>query len=136
MIDELLEKYVKENNIKSYLILEDIQNIFQKLTDEQIEEIENNYEQDYSFEDIAYEIISDYNYRLAVENEDTNELIDYIEGCEFDIEINKDGKIELIDLQGAYLGGADSYENFETIMEASERLEGSFYRDYYGIEVC
>ena len=37
MIDELLEKYIKENNIKSYLILEDIKNIFQKLTDEQIE---------------------------------------------------------------------------------------------------
>lgn len=133
MIDELLEKYIKENNIKSYLILEDIKNIFQKLTDEQIEEIKNNYERDYSFEDIAYEIISDYNYRLAVENEDIETIINYILGCEFDIEINKDGKIDLIDLQGAYLGG--NYDNFETIMEASGRLEGSFYRDYYGIEV-
>lgn len=134
MIDELLEKYVKENNIKSYIILQDIMNIFQTLTDKQVEEIENDYDNEYTFEDIAYEIISDYNYRLAVENEDIETIINYILGCEFDIEINKDGKIDLIDLQGAYLGG--NYDNFETITEASGRLEGSFYRDYYGIEVC
>lgn len=134
-MEELIKEYVKENNIKSYINIEDIQNIFQKLTDKQIQEIESNYEDDYTFEDIAYEIVSDYNYRLAVENEDTNKLVDYIMGCEFDIKINKESKIDLIDLQGAYLGGGETYENFDTIMEANGRLEGSFYRDYYGIEV-
>ena len=74
-------------------------------------------------------------YIKAMENEDFETILDYIYGCDFDIEINENGTINLIDEQGAYLGGADSYENFEDIFEACKRLEGSFLVDYYGIEV-
>ena len=127
-MEELIEKYVKDNNIVSYLNYGiDYDNLKEIL----INIIEDKEE----LEDEIYRIIQEYNYNLAIETGDTNEIIKYIYGCEFDIEVNKDGKIELKDLQGAYLGGADSYENFETIMEASERLEGSFYRDYYGMEI-
>jgi hypothetical protein len=72
-------------------------------------------------------------YVKAMNNEDLWYIVDLIYGCEFDIEINENGTINLIDLQEAYLGGADSYENFEDIFAACERLEGSFLVDYYGI---
>ena len=127
-MEEIIKEYVKDNNIVSYLNYGlDYDNLKEIL----INIIEDKDE----LEDEIYRMIQEYNYNLAIEIGDTNEIIKYIYGCEFDIEVNKNGKIELKDLQGAYLGGADSYENFETIMEASERLEGSFYRDYYGIEI-
>lgn len=127
-----MEKYAKDNNIKSYLKYDkdiykyvNIQDFeYKKLYNENIETID-----DYIF----YEI-ENYNYNLAIENEDIMYLLKYIYGCEFDIEINKNGKINLIDLQGVYLGGAESYENFDTIQDALDRLNGSFLYDYFGIE--
>lgn len=132
-MEELIKKYVKENNIIGYINTEDIENMFKNLTEEQIYEIEKNFEEDYSRMDIICSIVAEYNYNLAKEIGDTKEIADYIYGCEFDIIVNKEGKIDLKDLQGAYLGG--NYDNFDTIIEASERLEGSFYRDYYGMEI-
>ena len=129
-MEELIKKYVEENNIIGYLNWKlDSDNIMKIL--------DKNYilESDETLEDEAYWIIQEYNYNLAKEIGDTKKIADYIYGCEFDIIVNKEGKIDLKDLQGAYLGGGDSYENFETIMEASERLEGSFYRDYYDMEI-
>ena len=63
----------------------------------------------------------------------TKAIADYIQGCEFEIIVNKDGTITLKDLQGGYLGGYETYDNFKTIIKASERLEGAFYKDYYNI---
>lgn len=80
-----------------------------------------------------YEVYNTINYIKALKNEDFKYILNLIEGCEFEIEINKNGTINLIDLQGAYLGGSESYENFEDIFVAVERLEGSFLFDYYGI---
>lgn len=127
-MEELIKKYVKDNNIISYLNW--------KLDSNNIMEIlDKNYilESDETLEDEAYWIIQDYNYNLAKEIGDTKKIADYIYGCEFDIMVDKEGKISLKDLQGAYLGG--NYDDFDTIIEASERLEGSFYRDYYGMEI-
>lgn len=134
-MEELIKKYIKDNNIIGYINTEDIENMFKNLTEEQIYEIEKNFEEDYSRMDIICSIVEEYNYNLAKEIGDTKEIAGYIYGCEFDIMVDKEGKIYLKDLQGAYLGGVDTYENFETIIEASERLEGSFYRDYYGMEI-
>ena len=129
-MEELIKEYVKENNIIGYLNYGiDYNNLKEIL-------IKNTtLRTDDELEDEIYRMIQEYNYNLAIETGDTNEIIKYIYGCEFDIEINKDGKIDLIDLPNVYLGGKDSYENFETIMGASGRLEGSFYRDYYGMEI-
>ena len=82
-----------------------------------------------------YEFKATKDYIKAMAKENFGYILSLIAGCEFDIEINKDGTINLIDLQGAYLGGEDSYENFNNIFDACERLEGSFLRDYYGIYV-
>ena len=70
-----------------------------------------------------------------MQNEDIEKMLDYIYGCEFDLEINKNGTLNLIDLQNAYLGGTESYINFETIGSALGRLSGSYLYDYFGIEV-
>ena len=129
-MEELLKKYIEENNIKGYLNW--------KLDSKNMKKIlEKNHvlENDETLDDETYSIIQEYNYKLAMETGDIKEIASYIYGCDFDIEINKDGKIDLIDLQGAYLGGLDTYENFDTIMSASERLEGCFYSDYYGLEL-
>lgn len=133
---KFLEKYIEDNNIKSYLKFEDIEKIIKNLTAEEIKEIEKELYGDETLEDYIYDLIMNCNYMFAVENEDINYLIHLIYGCEFDIEINKEGKIDLIDLQGVYLGGVESYEDFEDIISASDRLSGSYYSDYYGIEVC
>lgn len=81
------------------------------------------------------EFIETNKYIKAMKEEDFNYIVYLIESCEFEIEINENGTINLIDLQGAYLGGEDSYENFENVFTACERLEGSFLRDYFGIYV-
>ena len=62
-------------------------------------------------------------------------MLYYIYCCEFDLEINKNGTLNLRDLQNAYLGGKESYINFETIESALGRLSGSYLYDYFGIEV-
>lgn len=82
-----------------------------------------------------YDFIATRNYIKAMKNQNFEYIRDLIEGCEFEIEINPDGSINLIDLQWAYLGGVESYENFNDIFSACERLEGSFLRDYYNIYV-
>lgn len=79
------------------------------------------------------EFIATKDYINAQNKEDFNYIVNLINGCEFDIEINPDGTINLIDLMEVYLGGADSYENFTDVFSACGRLEGSFLYDYYNI---
>ena len=79
------------------------------------------------------EFIATKDYINAHNKEDFNYIVNLINGCEFDIEINTDGTINLVDLMEVYLGGADSYENFANVFDACSRLEGSFLYDYYGI---
>jgi len=98
-----------------------------------IKKTNNNFKlKDMNFDNI-YQLKATKDYVRAMNNEDFNEILEYICGCDFDIEINTDGTINLIDEQGAYLGGYDSYENFTDVFSACERLEGSFLCDYYGI---
>lgn len=118
---EYIEKYVKENNIKKYLSND--------------MEISKEFENKIDYDMCEFNPIATYNYILAMKNEDIKKLLYLISVCEFEIEINKDGKLDLIDMQGAYLGGIDSYENFETLEDICERLEGSFFRDYWGIDL-
>lgn len=68
-----------------------------------------------------------------MQNEDIEEMLNYIYGCEFDLIANTNGTLDLFDTQGAYLGG--NYSNFETIESALGRLSGSYLYDYFGIEV-
>ena len=83
--------------------------------------------------DNIYDFIATKDYINAQNKEDFDYIVDLINGCEFDIEINTDGTINLIDLMEVYLGGADSYENFVDVFSACSRLEGSFLYDYYNI---
>lgn len=130
---ESVEKYVKENDIKGYLnYCEDMENLKKYINIKDYEEQIGWNERVECIEDYIYYLISQYNYEIALKNEDTQYMLDLIYGCEFDIEINKNGKLDLIDLQGAYLGG--DYDNFKTIAEALGRLSVSYLYDYYGIE--
>lgn len=129
---ESIEKYVKENDIKSYLnYCEDMENLKKYINIKDYEEQIGWNERVECIEDYIYYLISQYNYEIALKNEDTQYMLELIYGCEFDIEINKNGKLDLIDLQGAYLGG--DYDNFKTIAEVLGRLSGSYLYDYYGI---
>ena len=80
-----------------------------------------------------HELKATNDYIKAMKRQDFDYILSLIEGCEFGIEINKNKTINLVDWQYAYLGGVESYENFNTIFDACERLEGSFLFDYYGI---
>jgi hypothetical protein len=85
-----------------------------------------------------YNITNSYNlatflYIKAQNNEDFDEILKYIFECEFDIEINPDSTINLIDTQNAYLGGVETYKNFIDIFTACARLESSFLYDYFNI---
>ena len=136
---ENIKKYIKDNNIQGYLS--------SKLDTDKIEKyIKNNkkemelFEEERDFnenidtlEDYIYYLIENYNFELSMQNEDIEEMLDYIYGCEFDLEINENGTLNLIDLQNVYLGG--EYSNFETIESALGRLSGSYLYDYFGIEV-
>lgn len=134
-----VEKYIKDNNIKGYLssaldtdkIEEYIKNDKKEM--ELFEEERNFNENIDTLEDYIYYLIENYNFELTMQNEDIEEMLDYIYGCEFDLEINKNGTLNLIDLQNVYLGG--NYSNFETIDSALGRLSGSYLYDYFGIEV-
>ena len=136
-----VEKYIKDNNIKGYLssaldtdkIEEYIKNDKKEM--ELFEEERNFNENIDTLEDYIYYLIENYNFELTMQNEDIEKMLDYIYGCEFDLEINKNGTLNLIDLQNAYLGGTESYINFETIDSALGRLSGSYLYDYFGIEV-
>lgn len=134
-----VEKYIKDNNIKGYLssaldtdkIEEYIKNDKKEM--ELFEEERNFNENIDTLEDYIYYLIENYNFELTMQNEDIEEMLDYIYGCEFDLEINKNGTLNLIDLQNVYLGG--NYSNFETIESALGRLSESYLYDYFGIEV-
>lgn len=130
---ESIEKYVKENDIKGYLnYCEDMENLKKaNINMEDYEEELKWNENVVNIETYIDKLITQYNYEIALENEDTQYMLDLIYGCEFDVEINKNGKLDLIDLQGVYLGG--DYDNFETIAEVLGRLSGSYLYDYYGI---
>lgn len=136
---ELLEKYVKDNNIKGYLTEDDNKKLIKivkkdKKEMEKYNEGKNYNEKIETLEDYIDCLISNYNYDYTIENQDIKEMLYYIYDCGFDIEINKNGTLNLIDNEGVYLGGHDSYENFDTIESALERLEGSYLYDYFGID--
>lgn len=134
---KVLNEYVKNNNINGYLSNSLDSNNLQTYINNNQEEIKN-FEEEKSFndnvdtlEDYIYCLIENYNYDLTIKNQDIEKMLDYIYGCEFDLEINQNGTLDLIDLQGAYLGG--NYSNFETIESALGRLSGSYLYDYFGI---
>lgn len=136
-----VEKYIKDNNIQGYLSSELDTDKIEKYIKNNKKEMEL-FEQERYFnenidklEDYIYCLIENYNFELAMQNEDIGKMLYYIYGCEFDLEINKNGTLNLIDLQNAYLGGKESYINFETIESALGRLSGSYLYDYFGIEV-
>ena len=85
--------------------------------------------------DNIYNFIATQEYLKAYKNGDINYLISLIDECEFEIEINPNGTLDLVDLQGAYLGGVESYEEFEDILSICDRLECTYFYDYFGIEV-
>ena len=136
-----VEKYIKDNNIKDYLSSAlDTDKIEKYIKNDKKEMELFEKERDFNenidtLEDYIYYLIENYNFELTMQNEDIEKMLDYIYGCEFDLEINKNGTLNLIDLQNAYLGGTESYINFETIDSALGRLSGSYLYDYFGIEV-
>lgn len=141
METKVLNEYVKDNNINGYLSNDLDSNNLQTYIKNNPEEIKK-FEEEKSFndnvdtlEDYIYCLIENYNFELAIQNEDIKKMLYYIYCCEFDLEINKNGTLNLIDLQNAYLGGTESYINFETIDSALGRLSGSYLYDYFGIEV-
>ena len=131
-----LDEYIKKENIKGYLSPKlDGEKLKEYVDNEEFEEEKKWSENVEDEEDYIYQQIDEYNYLKAFENEDINLLLEYIYGCEFDIEINKVGTLDLVDLQEVYLGGIDSYEGFEEITGIADRLSGSYFYDYYGISV-
>lgn len=139
METKVLKKYIKDNNIHGYLSNELDNDKIEKYIENDKKEIKL-FEEERDFnenidtlEDYIYYLIENYNFELAMKNEDIEEMLYYIYGCEFDLEINENGILDLIDLQGVYLGG--NYSNFETIESALGRLSGSYLYDYFGIEV-
>ena len=133
---EMIEKYIKDNNIKGYLSMDlDFENLLKYIDYEDFEEEKANNEHIESEEDYIYNRIAIYNLGLALINEDIEILLDYIYGCEFEIDINKNGILDIIDMQGGYLGGKDSWENFDTISSAFGRISGAYLYDYFGLEI-
>lgn len=131
IIDKTIKKYAKKNNILSYMS-NDVWKDLEKYIDWQDYESEKEFNENIdTVEDYICHLIEQYNYELALENEDTSYMLELICGCDFDIEINENGTLNLIDLQEAYLGG--NYDNFKTISEALDRLSPTYLYDYYGI---
>ena len=123
-MEELIEKYVKDNNIIGYLSYElDSDNIKNKISQADFKD------KDY-IDTLISQNIDLYNYNLAVKNEDINKIIEYIKEIDFNIMINSDLTIDLEDLQNGYLGGKDSYEDFTDIMSANTRID-HFYDDWF-----
>lgn len=136
-----VEKYIKDNNIKGYLSSALDTDKIEKYIKNDKKEMKLFEEERYfnenidTLKDYIYYLIENYNFELAMQNEDIEKMLYYIYGCEFKVEITENGKLNLIDLQNAYLGGKESYINFETIDSALDRLSGSYLYDYFGIEV-
>lgn len=57
-----------------------------------------------------------------------SQFYELVTHCDFDIEVTKEGKLVLIDLQGANLGGIEG-EEFDTYASVLERM--SVYLDDY-----
>ena len=136
-MENIVKDYVKKNNIQGYLNnCKDSGEIRKMITQDYINQFEGDEFDDRTndFEDFLetqiFQHIDMYNYQKEKENEDIPRIIERIEGCDFTIMRDKDGTISLKDLQGGYLGGYESYEGFETIMDANDRIE-HFYDDYY-----
>lgn len=135
-MEEYIKNYVKDNNIKGYLSMDlDEEELLKHIDEEDFEEEKANNEHIESEEDYIYNKIATYNLQLALENEDIEEILWYIYDCEFDIDINKNGTLDMVDMQGAYLGGEDSWENFDTISGAFDRISGAYLYDYFGINL-
>lgn len=134
----IIDKYVKDNNIKTYLSREDIDKLVENINanTEELKKYNAEFLENEKIEDLVDYVdilINNYNYNLMIKNQDIEEMLYYIYGCEFDLIVNKDGTLDLFDIQGAYLGG--NYSNFETIENALGRLSSSYLYDYFGIEV-
>ena len=141
MYDELdiFKKYVKDN-IQSYLTYQlDLKNLVKLMTKDDYKNMQETLfdEESFETEEESYiaNLILKYNYLLACENEDIERLQNLIYECEFDLEINENNKLDLIDMQGVYLGGFDSYEDFDTIADSCERLSGAYFQDYFNLYV-
>lgn len=138
-MNDLVKKYIEQNKIKSYLsYVLDYDKILAIMTKEDIKEMEETYCEDiYDTPEESYisTIIQEYNYELACQNEDINYFLELIYGCEFDLEIQKNGKLDLIDMQGVYLGGIEEYEDFDNIAFACDRLSGAYFQDYYNLYI-
>ena len=134
---ESVERYVKDNNIKSYLDYDlDCEELEKYITIEEYEKEKKCNESIEGIGDYIYSLICNYNYYLAVQNEDIKAILFLIYDCEFEIEINANRTLDLIDLQEAYLGADyNEYKNFEDIMECQARLCNTYFYDYFGIEV-
>lgn len=129
-----LNEYIKKENIIGYLSYKlDSEKLLKYINEDEFEEEKQYNENIEDKEDYISQEIQKYNYLKALDNQDIELLLDLIYGCEFDIEINKDGTLSLLDMQGAYLGGKESYENFKDINSVVDRLSGSYFYDYYGI---
>lgn len=129
-----LNEYIKKENIIGYLSYKlDSEKLLKYINKDEFEEEKQYNENIADKEDYISQEIQKYNYLKALDNQDIELLLDLIYGCEFDIEINKDGTLSLLDMQGAYLGGKESYENFKDINSVVDRLSGSYFYDYYGI---
>lgn len=129
-----LNEYIKKENIIGYLSYKlDSEKLLKYINEDEFEEEKQYNENIEDKEDYISQEIQKYNYLKALDNQDIELLLDLIYGCEFDIEINKDGTLSLLDMQGAYLGGKESYENLKDISSVVDRLSGSYFYDYYGI---
>ena len=140
-LEDIVRKYAEDNNIQGYLSnCKDGGKIRKMITQEYINQFEGDEFDDRTndFENFLmtqiFQQIDLYNYIKEKENEDIPRIIERIEGCDFTIMRDTDGTISLEDLQGGYLGGVDSYQGFETILEANDRIE-HFYDDYYFDEI-
>ena len=136
-MEDIVKNYVKKNNIQGYLSnCKDGGEIRKIIPQEYINQFEGDDfdETTNDFEDFLqtqiFQHIDMYNYLKEKENEDIPRIRERIEGCDFQILVDDEGKISLEDLQGGYLGGYESYQGFETIMDANNRIE-HFYDDYY-----
>lgn len=133
---EIIEKYIKDNNIKGYLSMDlDMKNLLEYINEEDFEEEKANNKHIVDKEDYIYNRIAIYNLQLALNNEDIEILLSYIYGCDFNIEINQNKTLDIIDMQDAYLGGIESWKNFDTISSAFGRISGACLYDCFGIEL-
>ena len=60
--------------------------------------------------------------------------IEIIEQCDFALGVDENEKLYLDDLQEGWLGGYDSYQNFDTLKDALDRLD-TFTNDYVYISL-